>query len=252
MNMLMLRNLEEINLTSFLKKCKKIDADFNTKDVDETDCDECSGRFKGLRKLKKFYFNFSTYMGWTAMTVEVDPFLENIFACLATTPQLETLELKYGNEQVTAEILLALTKSILELKSLRNFSLEFLNTKITDFEIALLAQEIKKFNHLERLTFKVIQNPCASEACVSQFVKNVLTLEDLRVFDIYFRRMNISDQGIENLREHFSEKEELECHVSSRSFYAFRRPYHLVNRQNVKKLAIEPSSTFITQWCGSK
>ena len=64
--------------------------------------------------------------------------------------------------------------------------------------------------------------------------------------------MDMTEQGISNLRGHFDEKDDLECQVSNRSFYAFRRPYHLEKKQNTKKLALENSNNFIVQECGLK
>jgi len=103
--------------------------------------------------------------------------------------------------QLDAHIMVKVLECYAKFVNLDHLSYEFISCPFTEMEAMVFACGISKMQYLRRLTFRVIQHPHISEECILQFVSVISRVPNLIQFDIYFRRLRITGESMNELIE---------------------------------------------------
>jgi len=180
-----------------------------------------------LRKIKKCVhfreMDFSVVMptGWLSMSTEVDESAVVNLKMIANQKSLEKLYLTFGGNPVILETLQGLSVALPTLKYLRWLGLEFLNSRMSEMEVVILAQLLPQLK-LERFILKVIQYPNVSEECLYYLMNTISKLPNLKRFDIYFRRLTIPEEIIQELMKKIHTYEHMSCSFSNQCLHIYR------------------------------
>jgi len=167
-------------------------------------------------------FFFSTRRGWLSMSTEVDESAAKNLRMISTQKSLERLYLHFSGNPVTLETIQGLTSGFHQFHRLRNFGLEFLNSRMSEEEVVIFAQALPQLKALEQLSFKIIQYPSVSEGCIYFLMCTISKLSNLKKFEIYFRRL-ASDEMVNELVKRIKALGNIECEHSKQSLYFYKK-----------------------------
>jgi len=176
--------------------------------------------FQRIKRLRELEYVAAMPQGW--MSSDPDEVLNTVKGAFQIQENLEKLRLSFCGNPMSEETIESLCEALPKLIYLHNFSLEFLNSKISENEVITFAQMLPQLKSLERLRFKVIQYPSVSEGCIYYLMSIISKMPNLKFFEVYFRRLTIPEEVVQELLNRFAKFENIQC-CYSRQCLAFSR-----------------------------
>jgi len=210
-NLKKLPNLEEVNQDIFTSyTTKKQYRNIITK-------------FCKLPKLKKLSSNMASKNGWTCMTSEdEDEFLPTYIESIADAINPIVFNYKFTKYCVSTDATVAFSELLPKLTNLRSVSLEFLKCKLGELELMVFAEGFRNCHQIEKLTFKVMQLNDLFVENLCQFVHCISAIENLKQFDIYFRRKSFSPAEIAETTRELHPLKNIKFEVTTQSLYVYK------------------------------
>jgi hypothetical protein len=173
-------------------------------------------------KIKTFDFNFGMPTGWLSMSTDLDSTSMLFLKALAWHQDLQSIRLRFTGNPAVLETMQVLSETVPKIKTLKRFSLEFLNSRITESEIFTVLQMIPQLTHIEEFTFKVLQYPNIEEACILCLTARLAKYPNFKKINLYFRRLALDDYAMEEMVNQIQSLNDIKCVEGKKSLYISR------------------------------
>jgi len=173
-------------------------------------------------KIQSFDFSFGMPTGWLSMSTDLDSTSMLFLRALAWHQELQSIRLQFTGNPAVLETMQTLSETVPKIKTLKRFSLEFLNSRVTESEMFAVVQMIPELTHIEEFTFKVLQYPNIEEACILCLTTRLSKYPNFKKINLYFRRLTLDDYGMEEMVNKIQSLNDMNCVQSKKSLYIYR------------------------------
>jgi len=179
---------------------------------------------KSIKNLhtKKASVSFGISTGWFSISSEFEETTVQFIKSFGLPHFLSHISFKFEGAPLTFEILEALIHVIPGVPLLKFFSLEFLNSRVSETEMMILTQALPRMSHVQQLELKVIQYPNISDGCIYYMVNALSKLKNFTKFDLYFRRLSVTEDVLQELENKLLELEDVKCSRFRESLYIYK------------------------------
>ena len=226
-------NLENITESAHLKSSKKSKKLVKVRHVkrviqkSEILHDVCN--FKTVQKsvfsrlrVQSIDLRFGFPTGWLSMSTEHDESTMLILKTAAWHQELKSLKLQFSGNPTVLETMQILGETLPKVQSLRKFSLEFLNSRVTESEMFAMIQMIPSITQIEEFTFKVLQYPNVEIACILCLISRLSMFKNFKKINLYFRRLNIDEEEMRGVVNRIQSLDEINCVPSKNSLHIYK------------------------------
>jgi len=175
-----------------------------------------------LPLLKKLDMTCSIASEWSSKTADENQ--ESVEYCtqwMARFPNLEEISCRFVNVGDINEVAAALS-AMIGLPHLKTMNYESLGCRMGDLELMTILFGFTKLKQLKNLNFKLIQPPGVSEMVIARFVDVISKLDNLESFNIYIRRVEMSDQMAREFVREVCRMSNVNCHRYKGSLHFYR------------------------------
>jgi len=173
-------------------------------------------------QVKSIHLNLGMPTSWVSMSTELDATSMLFLKALAWHLDLKSLSLRFTGNPIVLETLQILKETIPKIQSLRHFSLEFLNSRITESEMFEMVQMVPQLTHVEEFTFKVLQYPNVIEACILCLSSMLSKFPNFKKINLYFRRLSLDEYTMEEVVNKIQSFNGLSCVPGRNSLYIYK------------------------------
>jgi len=173
-------------------------------------------------QVQSIHLNLGMPTSWVSMSTELDATSMLFLKSLAWHLDLRSLSLRFTGNPIVLETLQILKETIPKIQSLRHFSLEFLNSRITESEMFEMVQMIPQLTHIEEFTFKVLQYPNVIEACILCLSNMLSKFPNFKKINLYFRRLSLDEYTMEEVVNKIQSFNGLSCVPGRNSLYIYK------------------------------
>jgi len=175
-----------------------------------------------VKNVREIDISLSVPQGWVSMSTEVDETPLNNMKMISQFHNLVNIGFCFSGNPITLETMQVLCEILPQFKFLKRPNLELRNSRVSETEIMQFAQTLPTLKGIEQLTFKVIQFPNVSEGSIFYFIGTLSKLNNFKKFDIYFRRIDIAKEILQEIVERVALLNNVKCYHSQQSLH-FKR-----------------------------
>lgn len=188
-------------------------------------------KFPKMPRLKEYHCKKGAKTGWTAMTAGIGEFLPSYIYSYPYAFDPVVMNSEFVKYVVSTEAALAFNSVLPHFKSLKLLKLVFVSCNLTDLEVMILAEGIGKCKQIEEATFTVIQKPEISWECYCKAAEFISKLNNLKKFDIYFRRLNVSSFEVKQIKTALEKLNNTKYILQNQSLHIYRNPNLMLEEQ---------------------
>jgi len=167
-------------------------------------------------------FSFGIPTGWCSMSTEPDENAMQTLKTLAWHEELKSLKLQFTGNPAVLETVQILAETVPKMQSLKRFSLELLNSRVTESEMFAMIQMIPNITQIEEFTFKVIQYPNVEIECIMCLISRLSMYKNFKKINLYFRRLSVDDYEMKEFVKRIQSLADMSCMPGKSTLYIYK------------------------------
>lgn len=176
-----------------------------------------------MSHLKSVYVKSFVKTNWTSMLGGSGDFMVKFMKSLPLILNPTKFTHIFHNFAVPTEAFEAMAMSLPQLGNLRHLFLEFSYCKISELDLMIFSEGMRRCNQIQQLTFKYNENTRIFPEIVCQFVKKIASLDFLKKIDLFFRKLNYTQAERSRIVDVLSKLKNIEFELSKESLYVSRK-----------------------------
>lgn len=186
---------------------------------------ECSQSFQNppkFSKIKNLELNYSADQQWSGMSDNGDLSTELLACYVSRYVRAENFKCRLRKNYISAQDAFIWMKSIASMPSLKHFDIELLNCEIGEMELMTIAYGLSQSTKIKSVCFRFLQKTPISTEFLMQFMNQVVKINNLQKFDLYFRMRALSSSEISQLENAFSSFSNIHSSSGKHSFRLYK------------------------------